>query len=53
MTPFGLKTTFIKPTEIKPIESLTQEQALEDFLLFIEILKDCYPGLMMWYLKAS
>ncbi len=45
MTPFGLKTTFIKPTEIKPIESLTQEQALEDFLLFIEILKDCYPGL--------
>lgn len=45
MTPFGLKTTFIKPTEIKPIESLTQEQALEDFRLFIEILKDCYPGL--------
>jgi len=45
MSPFGLKSSFIAPGEIKPITSLTREQAKEDFLLYIDILKEAYPGL--------
>lgn len=45
MSPFGLKSTFIPPGEIKPITSLTKEQAKEDFLLYIDILREAYPGL--------
>ena len=45
MTPFGLKTTFIPPAEIKPITSFTKEQLKEDFLIYIDVLKECYPGL--------
>ena len=45
MTPFGLKTTYIAPAAIKPILSLTKQQLKEDFLLYINILKECYPGL--------
>lgn len=45
MTPFGLKTTFIPPAEAKPIDSFTKEQLKEDFLIYIDALKECYPGL--------
>ena len=45
MTPFGLKTTFIAPAAIKPIAFLTKQQLKEDFLLYIDALKECYPGL--------
>lgn len=45
MTPFGLKTTFIAPAAVKPISFLTKQQVKEDFLLYIDILKECYPGL--------
>ena len=45
MTPFGLKTTFIPPAEIKPIDSFTSAQVKEDFLIYIDALKECYPGL--------
>lgn len=45
MSPFGIKSTFIPPGEIKPVEMLTKEQAKEDFLLYIDILKEAYPGL--------
>ena len=45
MTPFGLKTTFIAPAAVKPVLSLTKQQLKEDFLLYIDALKECYPGL--------
>lgn len=45
MTPFGLKTTYIAPAAIKPIASLTKQQLKKDFLLYIDALKECYPGL--------
>lgn len=45
MTPFGLKTSFVAPAEIKPIVSVTKEQALEDFTIYIDALKEAYPGL--------
>lgn len=47
MTPFGLKSSFIPPTLVppKPIASLTQAQAREDFRIVIEALKELYPGL--------
>lgn len=45
MTPFGIKTTFIKAEDVKPVKSLTVAQAKEDFLTFIDILRDAYPGL--------
>ena len=45
MSPFGLRSTFIPAGEVKPITSLTKEQAKEDFLLYIDILKEAYPGL--------
>lgn len=45
MTPFGIKSSFIPPAEIKPVESLTKEQAQEDFTRLIDALKEVYPGL--------
>lgn len=45
MTPFGIKSSFIPPGEIKPVTSLTKEQAKEDFLIYIDALKEEYPGL--------
>ena len=45
MSPFGLKSTFVALEEIKPITSLTREQVKEDFLIYIDILKEAYPGL--------
>ena len=45
MTPFGLKTTFIAPAAVKPILSLTKQQLKEDFLLYMDVLKECYPAL--------
>lgn len=45
MTPFGLKTTFVPAKKIEPILSMTPAQVKEDFLFFIEAVKECYPGL--------
>lgn len=45
MTPFGLKSSFIAPADIKPIATLTKAQAKEDFLIYINTLKEAYPGL--------
>jgi hypothetical protein len=45
MTPFGLKTTFVAPNEVKPVVSLTREQAAEDFTIYIDALKECFVGL--------
>ncbi len=45
MTPFGLKTTFVPPEEVKPIVSLSKEQAKTDFQVYIDALKELYPGL--------
>ena len=46
MTPFGVKSTFVPVREnIKPILSLTGKQAKEDFMIYINILKEAYPGL--------
>lgn len=45
MSPFGIKSSFIPLTEIKPIISLTKAQAKEDFKICIDALKEAYPGL--------
>ena len=45
MAPFGIKSSFIAPKEIKPIVSLTREEAKEDFTIYIDALKEAYPGL--------
>ena len=45
MTPFGIGSSFIYPAAIRPILSLTRNQAKEDFLIYINVLKDAFPGL--------
>lgn len=45
MAPFGLKSSIIGTETIKPILSLTNQQAREDFLILIDALKEAYPGL--------
>ena len=45
MTPFGIKSSFLYPAEIKPILSLTKGQAKEDFMVYINVLKEAFPGL--------
>ena len=45
MTPFGLKTSFIPPQELKPVTELTVEQAHEDIDVMIDAFIDCYPSL--------
>ncbi len=45
MQPFGIKSTFIPAGEIKPIKTLTKQQAKEDFSIYIDALKEVYPGL--------
>lgn len=45
MASFGMKSTFRKPEPIKPVTSLTAEQAREDFNILIDAIIDCYPSL--------
>ena len=45
MTPFGIKSSFIPPKNVEPILSFTQKQAKEDFMIYINVLKEAYPGL--------
>jgi hypothetical protein len=45
MTPFGLKTSYIPPAEVKPVVSLSKEEAAADFQLYIAALKECFVGL--------
>lgn len=45
MSPFGIKSTFIAAQSIKPVVSLTRDQAKEDFAIYINTLKEIYPGL--------
>lgn len=45
MSPFGIKSTYKAPEEMKPIVSLTPAQAKEDFMVYINALKEAFPGL--------
>lgn len=45
MTPFGIKTSYKAPESLKPITTLTKAEVREDFLSYMEALKECYPGL--------
>lgn len=45
MTPFGLPTTFIEPKAIVIPDSLTAEQAQEDFRALMDVLETEYPPL--------
>lgn len=45
MTPFGLQTTFKKAEPFTPPAKLTRKQANEDFDVFIQSIRECYPSL--------
>lgn len=45
MTPFGLQTTFKKAEPFTPPAKLTRKQANEDFDVFIQTIRECYPSL--------
>lgn len=45
MSPFGLQTTFKEPEPFTPPAKLTREQANEDFDVFIQSIRECYPSL--------
>ncbi|MBQ7495827.1 MAG: hypothetical protein IJT75_08800 [Bacteroidaceae bacterium] len=45
MSPFGLQTTFKEPQPFTPTAKLTREQANEDFDVFIQSIRECYPSL--------
>ena len=45
MTPFGLKTTFVKPGEMIIPAELSEMEAKEDFEILIGALKEGHPGL--------
>ena len=45
MTPFGLETTFIEPEALVIPDSLTAEQAQEDFRALMDVLYNEYPSL--------
>ena len=44
MKPFGLKSTFKKPTPVTIPQTLTVKQANEDFDFLISAMKECYPS---------
>ena len=44
MKPFGLKTTFKKPTPVNIPQTLTVKQANDDFDFLISAMKECYPS---------
>ena len=45
MMPFGIMSSFIPPKIAPPVTAVTNKQAREDFLLYIEALKELFPGL--------
>ena len=45
MAPFSIKSTFIAPTEKKPVLRVSKAQAKEDFTIYFDALKELYPGL--------
>ena len=45
MTPFGIESSFRQAQPTKPIVSLTKTQAKEDFMIYINALKEAFPGL--------
>lgn len=45
MTPFGLKSTFLAPARIKIPEKLSSMEALHDFHILIQAIKECFPSL--------
>lgn len=45
MTPFGIKTTFVAPSEQKPIVSITKEQAREDINILYDATIEIFPSL--------
>lgn len=45
MTPFGLKSTYIPPKEAKVVKRLPKEEVKEDFMIYINSLKELFVGL--------
>lgn len=44
MTPFGLKSTYIKAKEVVPPQVLTEQQANEDLEVLLQVFKECYAS---------
>ena len=45
MTPFGLETSFKKSKKTERVKVLSREQAVEDYTILVESLKEGFPGL--------
>lgn len=45
MSPFGLESTFISPGELVIPDTLTEEQANEDFAILMKAYKDLFPSM--------
>ncbi len=45
MSPFGLETTYVAPEELVLPETLTAEQAAEDFTILMDAYKELFPSL--------
>ena len=52
MKPFGLKTTFQEPNQERK-SAFTKEEATEDYDIFIEALKEGFPGLYDYVSEAE
>lgn len=52
MSPFGLKTTFQEPN-LKRKSVFTQAEAIEDYNIFIDALKEGFPGLYDYVSEAD
>ena len=52
MSPFGLKTTFQEP-DVERKNTFTKEEAIEDYNIFIEALKEGFPGLYDYVSEAE
>lgn len=45
MTPLGIRSTFVKAASTILPETLTKEQAIEDYTIYMSALKEAFPGL--------
>lgn len=52
MSPFGLKTTFQEP-DLKQKSVFTKEEASEDYNIFVDALKEGFPGLYDYVSEAE
>ncbi len=53
MSVFGLKSTFRKPTDVKPKEKLTSKEMEQDLSIIVEALKEGHPGLYDYIPKTQ